>query len=186
LSGSTFERRGRGRGRERRRKERKTQRAGGNELEAEIAQSTGVTAERRKKETTATCSRKMSVRANRSVASSILEFRLFQSGFFLVLEGEQAKRGQEGNALRDGPRGSKTGTHTELNERMFITTTWFGSFFVFVCSCLFVWAWGQAALGKQSKAQSLSKGKKDKHKTTTKRVVFYAFAKCSHTLRHMK
>jgi len=146
----------------------------------------GVTAERRKKETTATCSRKMSVRANRSVASSILEFRLFQSGFFLVLEGEQAKRGQEGNALRDGPRGSKTGTHTELNERMFITTTWFGSFFVFVCSCLFVWAWGQAALGKQSKAQSLSKGKKDKHKTTTKRVVFYAFAKCSHTLRHMK
>lgn len=43
----------------------------------------------------------MSVRANRSVASSILEFRLCPKRVLFGFEGEQAKRGQENIEHKD-------------------------------------------------------------------------------------
>jgi hypothetical protein len=46
---------------------------------------------RGEKETTATCSRKMSVRANRSVASSIRVSFVPDAGSFWFLRGEQAQ-----------------------------------------------------------------------------------------------
>lgn len=60
----------------------------------------------------------MSVRANRSVASSILEFRLSQSGFFLVFEGKQAKGEHEENVQKDSQEKAKLGTQKKLIENI--------------------------------------------------------------------
>lgn len=67
--------------------------------------------ESRKGETMAkTCSRKMSVRANRSVASSILEFRLCPKRVLFGFGGEQAKRGTRESTHKKGAKGDHSKT----------------------------------------------------------------------------
>jgi len=132
---------------------------------------------RGEKETTATCSRKMSVRANRSVASSILEFRLFQSGFFLVLEGNKQKEDRRGEHTEDGPRGRQNWARTGLKMRIFShigLAPFFWGFFLVGLG---------GSTGQTRVKHSLSlKGKEQNNKK--KRLVFSAFAKANPHFRH--